>query len=90
MTRTYHRKVAAIKKSVYVNIPSKISKAVGIAKGSVLYVTLEEGRVIFSKGQDEQEVMKKQEPGVEAEGRRGNNAGGEDNLHRLLKGDYTW
>jgi hypothetical protein len=55
-----------------------------------LDVTLEGGRVILSKGRDEKEVMKKQEPGLEPAGKLGNEIGGEDNLKHLLRRDYTW
>lgn len=87
--RTYRRKVYAIKKSVYVNIPSKISKEIGIVKGSVMYVTLEGGRVILSKEQDGKEIVKYKEPCQEPE-ERGNDTSKENSLKRLLEKDYTW
>ncbi|GEM_PF-3899383 len=51
--RTSRRKVTSIKKSVYVNIPSKLAKELGITKGIVLDVTLEGNRIIFSREKDE-------------------------------------
>lgn len=64
--RVYRRKVAAIKKSVYVNIPSKIAKEMGVAKGSVLDVTLQGGRIVLLACQDIEPCMK-QEPVPRAE-----------------------
>lgn len=89
MTRIYKRKVGAIKKLVYVNISSKISKEIGIAKGSILYVTLEGGRVILSKSQDGKDTMKDNAPTQEPKGKSGNNTSG-GNLKHLLDEDYTW
>jgi len=91
MTGIYKRKVARIKKSVYVNIPSKISKAIGIVKGSVLYVTIEEGRVILSKNQDETGAIKNQAPTLESEYRPNKETkSGDGSLKRLLEEGYTW
>lgn len=65
-----------IKKSVYVNIPSKISKEIGIAKGSVMYVTLEGDRMILSKSQDGKEIVKDNAPTQEPEGKSNNDTSG--------------
>ncbi|MHB8602684.1 MAG: hypothetical protein ACYC6W_01580 [Nitrosotalea sp.] len=90
MTGIYKRKVGAIKKSVYINIPSKISKEIGIAKGSVLYLTLEVGRVILSKSQDGKDAMKDNAPTQEPKGKSSDDASVRSNLKRLLEEDYTW
>ncbi len=82
MTKTYHRKVAAIKKSVYVNIPSKISKEIGIVKGSILYVTLEGERVILSKDQSKKEVVANQTQALGDKQVNGTKC--EDSLKRVL------
>lgn len=66
VARTYKRKVAAIKKSVYVNIPSKIAKECAISKGSLLSVTLEGGRVILSRN-NEEVLPQRTMPGTEPE-----------------------
>lgn len=86
LTRTYRRKVAAIKKSVYVNIPSKISKEIGIAKGSILHVTLEGGKVILSRDQNEK-VVTNQTPEPEPEDKSNNYTSVEGNLKRMLEED---
>lgn len=84
LTRTYRRKVAAIKKSVYVNIPSKISKEIGIAKGSILHVTLEGGKVILSKDPDGK-VVTNQTTMLNPEDKPDNYTVGEGNLKRMLE-----
>lgn len=76
-----------IKKSVYVNIPSKIAKAIGIAKGSVLNVALEGDRVILSKDQDEK-VVTNEIPMLDPEDKPNNYTSGEGNLKRMLEEDY--
>jgi|GEM_PF-6651463 bifunctional DNA-binding transcriptional regulator/antitoxin component of YhaV-PrlF toxin-antitoxin module len=90
MTGIYKRKVGAIKKSVYINIPSKISKEIGIAKGSVLYVTLEGGRVILSKSQDGKDIMKDNAPTQKPKGKSSNDVSVRNNLKHLLEKDCTW
>lgn len=90
MTGIYKRKVGAIKKSIYINIPSKISKEIGIAKGSVLYVTLEGGRVILSKSHDAKDTMKDNAPTQKPKGKSSNDISEGGNLKRLLEGDYSW
>lgn len=90
MTGIYKRKVGAIKKSVYVNIPSKISKEIGIAKGSVMYLTLDGERVILSKSQDGKDAVKDNAATPEPKGKSSNDASARSNLKRLLEGDYTW
>lgn len=84
MTGIYKRKVGAIKKSVYINIPSKISKEIGIAKGSVLYLTLEGEKVILSKHQDEKDAVKDNAPTQEPKGKSSNDINVRNNLKRLL------
>ncbi|MGI0086719.1 MAG: hypothetical protein ACREBI_02000 [Nitrosotalea sp.] len=76
-----------IKKSVYINIPSKISKEIGIAKGSILYVTLEVDRVVLSKEQDEK-VVTNHTSMLDTEGKPDNYTGGKANLKRMLEEDY--
>ncbi|HET7336964.1 MAG TPA: hypothetical protein VFJ23_03625 [Candidatus Nitrosotalea sp.] len=90
MTGIYKRKVGAIKKSVYINIPSKISKEIGIAKGSVMYLTLDGERVILSKSQDGKDTMKDNASTQEPKGKSNNDISGGGNLKRLLDEDYSW
>jgi hypothetical protein len=88
LPKTYQRKVAAIKKSVYVNIPSKISKEIDIVKGSILFVALEGERVVLSKDQNKKGVVANQTP--ELEGKQVNGTKCEDSLKRMLENGYTW
>lgn len=80
------RKVGRIKKSLYINIPSKIAKMLDITKGSSLDIMVQDGKVILSKDQDES--RDKPEPILDSKDKQGNDTSEEGNLKRVLEEDY--
>ena len=88
---SYRRKVGRIKKSLYVNIPSKIAKMLDITRGSNLYVVFQDGKVILSKNpEDEVQVTGKSRPILETQARTGNEIKKSEGFKHLLSDGYEW
>jgi bifunctional DNA-binding transcriptional regulator/antitoxin component of YhaV-PrlF toxin-antitoxin module len=83
----FYRKVGRIKKSLYVNIPSKIARMLDITKGSSLHIMVQDGMVTLSKDQDNNS-RDKPEPIPDPKDKQGNDKSGEDNLKRMLEGNH--
>jgi antitoxin component of MazEF toxin-antitoxin module len=81
----FGRKVGRIKKSLYVNIPSKIARMLDITKGSSLHIMVQDGKVILSK---EDESRDKPEPIPDQKDKQGNDKSEEDNLKRVLEENH--
>jgi len=85
------RKVGRIKKSLYVNIPSKIAKTLDITKGSSLYVIVQDGKVILSKNpEDDRSDTDQSRPSLEPGTRTDNEIKKDKRLGMLLKDGYEW
>jgi antitoxin component of MazEF toxin-antitoxin module len=87
----FRRKVGRIKKSLYVNIPSKIAKMLDITKGSSLYVIVQNGKVILSKNpEDDIPNTDQLRPSLEPQTRTDNEIKKDKRLGILLKDGYEW
>ncbi|CUR52641.1 Putative transcriptional regulator AbrB [Nitrosotalea devaniterrae] len=85
------RKVGRIKKSLYVNIPSKIAKTLDITKGSSLYVIVQDDKVILSKNpEDVTPDTDQSRPSLESGTRTDNEIKKDKRLELLLKDGYEW
>ncbi|MGI0061571.1 MAG: AbrB/MazE/SpoVT family DNA-binding domain-containing protein [Nitrosotalea sp.] len=78
------RKVGRIKKSLYINIPSKIARMLDITKGSSLHIMVQDGKVTLSK---DQESRDKPEPMLDQKDKQGNDTSGEGKLKGVLGED---